>query len=142
PAKDSDPGPGLQTAALAAASGMAPDGSAGTGFGSAETQVGRGTPGVTTQVASAALTLGNSTTDRATLTPSTGSPAPTGTVTFRVYGPSDSTCSGTPVVTSTAQVSGGAAQSSSFTPAAVGAYRFVAAYSGDVANNPTATACG
>jgi plastocyanin len=142
PAKDSDPAPGLQTAALAAASGTASDGSAATGFGSAETQVGRGTPGITTQVAAAALTLGNSTTDRATLTTSPGSPAPTGTVTFRVYGPSDPGCAGTPVATFDAQVTAGGAQSASFTPTAVGTYRFVASYGGDVPNNPVATACG
>ncbi|MCA1690148.1 MAG: PKD domain-containing protein, partial [Actinobacteria bacterium] len=142
PAKDSNPAAGLQTAALAAASATASDGSGATSLGSAETQVARGTPGLTTQVASAALTLGSSTTDRATLTTSPGSPAPTGTVTFQVYGPADPSCTGPPLATSTSQVTGGGAQSASFTPTAVGTYRFVASYGGDVANNPAATACG
>ena len=58
------------------------------------------TPSIATQVNDAAIDLGDSFTDTATVTGVAGFPTPTGTVTFRIYGPNNATCTGTPVFTS------------------------------------------
>ncbi len=84
---------------------------------------------------------GDSVTDLASLTASPGSPAPTGTVTFNAYGPSDPTCAAAPAFTSTTAINGAFAQSSPFTLPSVGTYRFVATYNGDGANNPHSSSC-
>ena len=90
--------------------------------------------------ASAGVALGGSVKDTATLA---GGTSPTGTITFRLYGPSDPTCTAAPVTTSTATVSGnGSYSSASYTPTQVGTYRWVASYGGDGNNNPAAGACG
>ena len=62
--------------------------------------VSQATPGITTQVSNPTRTLGQSFTDTATVTFPATAPAPTGNVTFMVYGPGDATCTGTPVFTS------------------------------------------
>jgi hypothetical protein len=69
---------------------------------------------------------------------------PTGTITFRLYGPNDETCSGAAIFTSSAVVSGnGAYASASFPGTAVGTYHWVVSYSGDDHNRPAGpTACG
>jgi hypothetical protein len=73
-----------------------------------------------------------------------GAIAPTGTITFRLYGPNDSTCSGDPIFTSQATVNGnGSYNSDSFTPDHAGTYRWTVDYSGDRLNNGAGpTACG
>jgi hypothetical protein len=73
-----------------------------------------------------------------------GGSNPRGTITFRLYGPLDTNCSRPPVFTSTVDVNGnGSYQSASFSPSATGGYRWVAHYSGDPVNHPTAaTICG
>ena len=96
--------------------------------------------GITTQVSSANITLGQQTFDTATLTNGFGQ---TGTITFRLFGPNNATCTGTPVFTSIQSVGGNNTYSStSFTPTAVGTYNWTASYSGDANNPATATACG
>ena len=71
-----------------------------------------------------------------------GANAPTGTIAFDLYGPGDATCAGVPLATSTAPVSGnGSYESAEFTPTRVGAYRWKAAYSGDLENQPSNAAC-
>jgi hypothetical protein len=70
-----------------------------------------------------------------------GGNAPTGTITFDVYGPGDAACT-TSLATSTADASGTTLASAPFTPAAPGLYRFVARYSGDGGNVPAGpTSC-
>jgi hypothetical protein len=77
--------------------------------------------------------------DSATLT---GGSNPTGTITFKLYGPDDANCSGPVIFTSTTAVSGnGSYQSDPFTPTQAGTYRWIANYSGDTGNNPTANGC-
>lgn len=75
-----------------------------------------------------------------------GNPAPTGTVSFTLYGPSDPTCAGPPVFTSPNHpIAGGpppTATSNPFTPAVAGTYLWVASYSGDGNYLPATTACG
>ena len=90
--------------------------------------------------ASAPTNLGGSISDTATVT---GSVLPTGTVTFQLYGPNDSTCSRAPVFTSTVALDeNGQATSGSFKPVFPGTYYFVATYNGDANNGSVATACG
>jgi hypothetical protein len=63
--------------------------------------------------------------------------SPTGTNTFSLYWPHDSTCSGDPVFTSSAMVIGNSDYTSgAYSPPAVGTYRWKVSYSGDHNNNP------
>ena len=95
---------------------------------------------IVTKVSADTITIGGSVTDTASLS---GGNSPTGTITFRVYGPDDATCSGTAVFTSTVTVSGnGNYTSGAFTPTAVGTYRWIASYSGDAKNTASSGACG
>jgi hypothetical protein len=89
-------------------------------------------------VASPGVALGAAIFDTATLS---GGNAPTGTITFNVYGPNDSTCGTTSKSTSTAVVPSGTYTSASFTPSATGTYRWIARYSGDANNAAVLTAC-
>jgi hypothetical protein len=90
--------------------------------------------------ASPAIALGATITDTATLA---AGAAPTGTITFRAYGPGDAGCAGTPALTSTSAVSGnGTYTSSAFTPTSAGTWRFVASYGGDANNQAASGACG
>jgi hypothetical protein len=96
--------------------------------------------GITTQVSSSSITLGQQTFDTATLV---NGFSQTGTITFRLFGPNNATCTGTPVFTSIQSVGGNNTYSStSFTPTAVGTYNWTASYSGDASNPAVATACG
>jgi YVTN family beta-propeller protein len=89
--------------------------------------------------ASAAVTLGGQVHDTATLA---GGSAPTGTITFKLYGPGDPTCSNAPVFTDIVNVAGnGDYQSPDFTPAEAGTYRWTADYSGDANNDPASSPC-
>lgn len=94
-----------------------------------------------TNAASSGFLLGTGAlTDTATLSEGGG---PTGTLTFRLYGPTDTTCTKAPVFTTTATVDGnGDYRSAAFTPTAGGTYRWGASYSGSFANLPAATRCG
>ena len=96
-------------------------------------------PTFTTQ-ASQSGALGEAVFDTATISGT----APGGTITFRLFGPNDATCSGAPIFTSTVNVNGnGTYTSASFTPTTPGAYYWVASYSGDGVNNgPVSSTCG
>jgi PKD repeat protein len=89
--------------------------------------------------ASADVSLGGPVHDTATLS---GGAAPGGQITFRLYGPGDAGCSGSPAFTDTKTVSGnGGYDSSNFTPTQPGTYRWTADYGGDADNDPVAGAC-
>ena len=93
---------------------------------------------LTTQ-ASAAVQLGGLIHDTATLS---GGVAPTGTITFQLFGPNDATCTAAPAFTTTLTVAGnGNYVSADFAPTSAGTYRWIATYSGDAANAASATAC-
>jgi hypothetical protein len=95
-------------------------------------------PSITTR-ATPSATAGGAISDTAILA---GGSLPTGTITFNLFGPGNATCSGTPIFTSAKAVGGnGAYTSDPFSPAAAGAYGWVASYSGDVSNNAASTAC-
>jgi len=100
---------------------------------------GLGTPAITTS-ASASVALGGVISDTAVLS---GGSSPTGTIVFRVFGPSDPSCSGSAVFSSMVTVSGdGSYASGPFTPTVAGTYRFTAAYGGDAGNAAASSACG
>jgi hypothetical protein len=86
------------------------------------------------------VTVGGNVDDLATLT---GGFDPTGTITFRLYGPGDVSCAGPPAFTSAAiPVSGnGAYGSGPFATLLAGGYLWTADYSGDANNDPAASAC-
>jgi hypothetical protein len=72
-----------------------------------------------------------------------GGASATGTITFKLYGPTDPTCKEKPIFEDTSEVIGdGFYQSGEFAPATVGTYRWLVDYSGDRDNNPAATKCG
>jgi hypothetical protein len=89
--------------------------------------------------ASRSVARGHSLSDQATLG---GALKPTGTITFRLYGPNVSRCSAA-IFSSKAVVHGnGSYTSRTFAPSRIGAYRWTATYSGDGSNNPASTRCG
>ncbi len=96
-------------------------------------------PSLTTN-ATASATVGEPIADTATLA---GGHAPTGTITFRVYGPDNATCAGSPAQTLTATVNAGNGNygSGNYTTSQAGVYRWTAEYSGDANNNPASSAC-
>lgn len=97
------------------------------------------TPTLTTN-ASGSVTVGGKISDTATLS---GGNAPTGSITFNVYGPGDTTCSKSlATLASTSAVSGnGSYTSAQYTTTKVGTYRFIARYTGDGANSAVNTKC-
>ena len=114
---------------------------------SIQVTVNRAAPSLTTQVAATSVLVGATISDTATVTGVSGTPAPTGTVTFRVWGPNDATCTG-PVF---AQSTGGLVPASptsataGSSPSSVnqpGVYRYTATYSGDANYSPVTAPCG
>ncbi len=93
-------------------------------------------PTVTT-AASPSVALGGAINDTAVLA---GGYKPSGTVTFKLYGPSDTTCAGPPVFTSFVGLASPTV-SGAYAPTAVGTYRWVASYSGDAGNAAASNAC-
>ena len=97
------------------------------------------TGAILTTQASAGGPVGTSVSDTATLA---GFNAPTGTITFNLYGPDDANCANAAVFTDVVAVAGNSNYpSGSFAPAAAGTYRWTAAYSGDGINPPATSSC-
>jgi hypothetical protein len=145
PTTDAQPAtPGVQTVRSAIIMGTATAIAGGTVNGTSRSvatiTVGQVQTSIATQVASPTVGLGSSVTDTATVT---GSPnvAMTGTVQFRLFGPGDTNCAGTPVFTSTVPLTNGTATSAPFTPTQLGTYRWTATYSGDANNAPVFGVC-
>jgi hypothetical protein len=69
---------------------------------------------------------------------------PTGSVTFKLFPPSDTSCSGTPAYSQTVSLSGGQASTSntSFVASTSGTWRWLVQYTGDSNNQPSTSACG
>jgi hypothetical protein len=96
-------------------------------------------PGIVTQ-ASASAAVGTTVADTATLS---GGVSPTGTITFKLFGPGNATCMGTAIFTTTKTVSGnGHYTSAQFTTATPGSYNWVASYGGDAKNSGSNGVCG
>lgn len=70
-----------------------------------------------------------------------GAYAPTGTVTFRIYGPDAADCAKPLSIDTVAVVGSGTASSDPFVAHSPGHYTFVASYSGDVANQGASESC-
>jgi hypothetical protein len=99
------------------------------------------TPSITT-TASGPVTVGGKIGDSGLLG---GGFNPTGTITFKAYGPNNATCAGSPAFTSAAvAVTGNGTYSPAamFTTTAAGTYQFVASYGGDANNSSFDSACG
>jgi Ice-binding-like/IPTL-CTERM motif len=100
---------------------------------------GLATPTLSNPLPLPSVPLGSAISDTKTLS---GAAIPTGTITFNLFGPNDATCTGPVIFTSTVPVNGnGTFTSASFTPLAIGTFRFIANFSGDANNAPTANAC-
>jgi hypothetical protein len=141
PTKDARADAGVQTNELGGANATSADAQTGQGTGTNFTTVDKATIGIQTQVAPAAIVLGATFHDTATLTPPAAGPPPTGTVTFSVYG--DAACAGPVLFTSTnaLNAAGTTATSVNFTPTAAGTYHVVASYSGDANYDALTSLC-
>jgi len=97
-------------------------------------------PGITTTPNPSSGKLGATLNDSATLS---GGFTPTGTIIFKLYPPSNTTCSGTPAYQQTATVNGNGTYNTSpgFVSNASGTWRWTASYSGDANNNSAVSGC-
>jgi hypothetical protein len=136
PALDATPADGVQTNQIGSVTGQTPNG-ARASIGNGQTTIARRPASISAQAAPAAVALGSAIHATATLAPAAANPA--GTITFSLFGPDDTTCSGAPVFGSANPVAGAGATSDDFTPATAGTYRWRASYGGD-ANNLAADA--
>ena len=151
PTIDALPAPGVQTIPVASstATGPAIPPPGLRNQGSSSITVAQAVPGLTTDAAQSSATIPGTTSDVATLSPApppstpSGAP-PTGTITFELFGPTDPTCIGPPIVPAeVVPVNGfGDYNSSPVNITAPGTYRWVATYSGDANYVGGATACG
>src|SRR6266566_1788642 len=93
-----------------------------------------------TTSATPSVTIGSTIHDVATLSGATG--AASGTITFDVFAPGDTTCA-TPISVPLAKTVNGNGDytSGDYTPTVDGTYRWIAHYSGDANNSPSDTAC-
>jgi hypothetical protein len=98
---------------------------------------------VTTSAAATTVSLGKSTSDVATVVRGDNNTAPTGSLVFKLFGPSNATCTGAPAYVSPAATVDGAGKysSPSFTPTQLGTYSWQALYSGDANNAAITTPC-
>ncbi|HUQ77911.1 MAG TPA: hypothetical protein VM427_03420 [Patescibacteria group bacterium] len=94
-------------------------------------------PTIATQ-ASATVIVGGSLTDTATVS---GGHNLTGSVTFRLYGPDDATCTTVIFTSANRPLTGSTATSAAYTTTQAGTYRWIATYNGDANNNSVAGAC-
>jgi hypothetical protein len=102
-----------------------------------------GPPQVTlSTTAIASTTVGNNISDTAVVTAPLGAPAPSGSVTFTLFGPNNPTCTGNPIFTSTDDLTGGIATSDSHTTVTAGTYNWVAVYSDDPNYASVTSPCG
>jgi hypothetical protein len=99
----------------------------------------RVSPSITT-TQSAGGAPGTAISDTATVS---GGHDPTGTVTFQLFAPGDTDCTGTAVFVDTPEpLVDGVARSVTFTATASGTYQWVAVYSGDGGNTIAVSGCG
>ena len=94
---------------------------------------------VTNQASASGFPVGSPIYDSATLGMGAN---PAGTITFRLYPPSNPTCVGTPLFTTSTAVSGnGYYESNWYYPTLAGTYRWTATYNGDANNSPDSSLC-
>ena len=107
------------------------------GCGKAVSSISKAGPSIAGQ-AKQQLKVGASFRDTATLQ---GGYSPTGTITFRIYGPTAASCSKPMLVDTIAIAGNGTYRSDPFVPGRPGRYSFVATYSGDAANQAASEPC-
>jgi Integrin beta chain VWA domain len=107
------------------------------GCGSEQTVVTKATPSIGT-TASGSVPQGGVVSDSAKVT---GGFNPSGSVSFSLYAPGDSSCS-SPIATRTGNLSGSSAASGNVTVGAAGTYNWVATYTGDTNNTTVSSKCG
>ncbi len=123
---------------VAAYSGDANNNGATSACGSETVTVSKASPSLAT-TPSASVPVGGTVSDTGVLS---GGYNPTGTLTFKLYAPGDTSCQSA-ISTLTATVAGSGSYSSGTVPVtAPGLYNWVAAYSGDANNNGATSACG
>ena len=127
---------------IASYSGDANNSGASTACMDEQVTIGKDPTAVTT-AASAGGVVGTLIHDTAKVTV-TGGFNPTGTVTFTLFGPGVTTCTGTPLFTSTVDLSEtGTATSGTFSGTAkAGTYNWIATYSGDADSASSTSKCG
>jgi hypothetical protein len=102
--------------------------------------VSKATPEITTTASPSTVPNSGAAGDTAVLTSGAD---PRGTITFRLYGPDDATCSGPPAFVVEQEVDGNGSYLSPMpAPTIAGTYRWVATYSGDAHNAGASTHCG
>lgn len=137
PAIDVSPSPGVQTWHNVGASGTL-DGLTATVIASVMSTISKAQPSLSATTQGTIL-LGGSISNTATVS---GAVNPTGTITFTLFGPNDSSCGGAAIFTSIKPLDvGGTATSGAYTPSTPGIYRWVVSYSGDANNNAATRAC-
>ncbi len=136
PDTDATAAPGIQTLQLANVAGTDQNLQPGSGFGSDATTVNKGAPSIAT-VQSAGGPIGTVLNDTATLT---GGATPTGNVTFKLYPPSDATCSLAPAYNDV-DASAPYATSPGFASNTAGVWHWTADYAGDANNLATSSGC-
>ncbi len=111
------------------------------GCGLEEVTVGPVTPSIETAPDPCIAPVGSTLNDSATLS---GGYNPTGSITFNLYGPDDTSCEGAVIWTDTVTVNGNGAYGTSggYTAVAAGIYSWTADYSGDANNDPCSSGCG
>jgi hypothetical protein len=136
--KDSSPAAGIQTDLVAFARATASlNGKETIGVGYETDTVVRDTPELTTR-ASAGVPVGSQVSVAGTL----AGTHPDGSITFDLFGPTDATCSATPLSSATLPVNGnGTYHSQSVVASQPGTYRWRASYGGDEDNDAVSSAC-
>ena len=137
PDTDASGAVGLQTLQLANVSGIDQLQQPGSGFGSDTTTVNKQSPTIATVPTPASGPIGTVLNDTATLS---GGFNPTGNVTFKLFAPTDATCSGTAVYTNT-DSSSPYATTPGYTSLVAGTYHWTADYAGDANNVATSSGC-
>jgi hypothetical protein len=99
--------------------------------------VGKASPTISTTPNPTTAVIGDTLNDSAVLS---GGNSPTGDVTFKLYSPSDLTCSGTPAYTETDSTAP-YATITGFASSVVGTWHWTAHYAGDSNNNPADSLC-
>jgi hypothetical protein len=145
PTTDTQPSPGVQIYQLVSATAQDPGGQLPPVRNSSSdvTTVLQAPITIATVASYSSSTVSGTTTDFATLNaPSPPGEAPTGTITFNLYGSNSPTCDGAPAFTNTVPVNGTGTYASSPAPiTGPGTYRWVATYSGDANYLPASGAC-
>lgn len=98
----------------------------------------KASPSISTVPIPSAANVGDSIFDTAQVS---GGSSPTGSIKFKLYGPGDNNCTGSPVFISTVTMKNRTAKSGSYTPLEFGRYRWVATYMGDAQNRSVTGDC-